>query len=595
MTNEAAIRTPTAHALALRTYIGAFADELVRAGVTEVVICPGSRSTPLSAVLYEEPGLRAWVHLDERSAAYFALGLAKGSRRAVAVVGTSGTACVNFSPAVVEAYLGNVPLLVLTTDRPAELRGIGSTQTIDQLRLFGPHVKWSEELLLPEATAAAQRYVRGIGARAVATAQAAPMGPVHLNFPFREPLLPAPREAAATQKAPTVSTTAGVRRPEAATIQRVAAELLGPKRGAIRGLMVCGGQDDPAFGAAARNLSRTLGFPLIADVLSQTRTGWDLGGLVIDNFDAFLRVPEIAAELRPEVILRFGATQISKPLATYLERNAGVRQVVIADEGVWTDPQMTATEFVFCDATAFCEDLDRALPWREESGAWINRWIEVNDVTARAIRESLAQDAKDRVTEANVFRLLERHLPEDAIVFAGNSMPVRDLDSFFPAGTKHVRFLCNRGASGIDGVTSTALGVAAVTGRPAVLVTGDISFYHDMNGLLMARQYGERMNLTVVIVNNNGGGIFSFLPQKSEGAPNYEALWGTPHGLSFRHTAELYGVNYTCSDSVEAYETALMAGIQHQGVDLIEVSTDRDENLAAHNRTWTAVAEALRQ
>jgi 2-succinyl-5-enolpyruvyl-6-hydroxy-3-cyclohexene-1-carboxylate synthase len=590
--NETTTKTPTAHAIALRTYIGAFADELVRAGVSEVVLCPGSRSTPLSAVLYEEPGLRVWIHLDERSAAYFALGLAKGSRKAVAVVGTSGTACVNFAPAVAEAYLGNVPLLVLTTDRPAELRGIGSTQTIDQLRLFGPHAKWSEEMLLPESTAAAQRYVRGVADRAVATAQAAPMGPVHLNFPFREPLLPAPRDAAAPVSTPTIRMTSSVRRPDKATIQRLADELRGPKRGAIRGLMVCGGQDDPAFGPAARSLSRVLGFPLISDVLSQTRTGWDLGGLVIDNFDAFLRVPEIAAELKPEVILRFGATQISKPLATYLERNADVRQIVIADEGMWTDPQMTASEFVFADAVAFCEDLDRALPWREESGPWINRWIAINDITARVIREELSSEQE--ISEANVYRRLSSLLPEDAIVFAGNSMPVRDLDSFFPAGTREARFLCNRGTSGIDGVTSTALGVAAATAQPAVLVIGDISFYHDMNGLLMAKQYGGRINLTIVVINNDGGGIFSFLPQKSEGVANYEALWGTPHGMTFRPVEDLYGVGYTNADSMEAYEAAVSASLRQQGVNVVEVSTNRDENLAAHNRIWAAVAGALR-
>ncbi|MGE0059147.1 MAG: 2-succinyl-5-enolpyruvyl-6-hydroxy-3-cyclohexene-1-carboxylic-acid synthase [Dehalococcoidia bacterium] len=590
--NDTATKTPTPHALTLRSYIGAFAGELVRAGVTDVVICPGSRSTPLSMVLHEEPGLRAWIHLDERSAAFFALGLAKGSRKAVAVVGTSGTACVNFAPAVVEAYLGNVPLLVLTTDRPAELRGIGSTQTIDQLRLFGPHVKWSEELLLPESTPAAQRYVRGIADRAVTTAQAAPMGPVHLNFPFREPLIPAPREDAAPAPAPTLRTTAAVRRPDRATVQRFADELRGPRRGVIRGLMVCGGQDDPAFGAAARNLSRTLGFPLISDVLSQTRTGWDLGGLVIDNFDAMLRVPEIVAELKPQVILRFGATQISKPLATYLEHNADVRQVVIADEGMWTDPQMTASEFVFCDATAFCEDLDRALPWREESGPWIMRWVSLNAAAEAVVRSECAAEAA--MTEATVFSRLPALLPERAIVYAGNSMPVRDLDSFYAAGTREVRFLCNRGASGIDGVTSSALGVAAATGRPTVLVIGDISFYHDMNGLLMAKQYGDRINLTIVVIHNDGGGIFSFLPQKTEGVANYEALWGTPHGLDFRRTAELYGLDYTRADSPDEYDDALRLSLAQRGVSIIEVRTDRDENLAAHNRIWGRVAEALR-
>lgn len=584
--------TSTPHALALRSYIGAFADELVRAGVTDVCICPGSRSTPLAMVLHEQPGLRSWLHLDERSAAFFALGLARGSRKPVALVATSGTAVVNFAPAVAEAYLGNVPLLVLTTDRPAELRGIGSTQTLDQVRLFGPHVKWSEEMLLPEATEAAQRYVRAIADRAVSTALAGPMGPVHLNFPFREPLIPAPREEAPGRTAPTVRVARARHQPDPLVIRSLATELRGPRRGVIRGLIVCGGQDDGEFAPAVRSLSRSLGFPLIADVLSQTRTGPDLGGLVIDNFDAILRVPALVAELKPEVILRFGATQVSKPLATYLERNADVRQIVVSEEGLWTDPQQTATEIIHCDPTLFCRELDTALPWREESGPWIMRWIALNAAAARATSEALAEE--QCMTEAGVFSRLARLVPAGAVVFAGNSMPVRDLDSFFPAVTKPVRVLCNRGVSGIDGVTSTALGVAAATEAPTVLVTGDISFYHDMNGLLAAQRYGERMSATIIVINNDGGGIFSFLPQKTAGLEHYEELWGTPHGLDFRHTAALYGLEYTTAQTPAAFDAAVSSSLTRPGVRIIEVKTNRDENLEHHNRLWSRIAEALR-
>jgi 2-succinyl-5-enolpyruvyl-6-hydroxy-3-cyclohexene-1-carboxylate synthase len=572
-------------------YVGAFADELVRSGVTDVVICPGSRSTPLAIVLRQQPGLRTWMHLDERSAAFFALGLSRGSRRPAAVVGTSGTAVVNFGPAVVEAYLGGVPLLVLTSDRPAELRGIGSTQTIDQTRLYGPHVKWCEEMLLPESTGTAARYVRAIADRAIATALASPIGPVHLNFPFREPLLPAPPEAT-KQAPPTVRIEPGIRRPDPAYVTQLADELRGARRGAVRGLIVAGGQDAPGFGVAVRRLSRELGFPLIADALSQARCGPELGGLVIDNFDAFLREPAVVSELQPEIILRFGATPVSKPLGQYLERYAGVRQVVVAGDGLWTDPQQSASEFVYADATAFCEDLTARFTWREESGPWINRWIQLNHVAATVTADEL--DGEMEMSEAGVFRRLSKLLAERAIVFAGNSMPVRDLDSFFPASSREYAFFCNRGASGIDGVTSAALGVAASTGRAVVLATGDISFYHDMNGLLAAQRYGDRLNATIVLINNDGGGIFSFLPQKAENVEHYEELFGTPHALDFQHAARLYGLDYTVTKTTRDFDTAVRAATLRPGVQIIEVRTDRDENLAAHNRIWDRVREAAR-
>ncbi len=582
------VTDPTAHAL--RVYVGAFADELVRAGVTDVCICPGSRSTPLAIVLKQQPGLRTWMHYDERSAAYYALGMARGYHRPVAIVATSGTAVVNFAPAVAEARFGAVPLLVLTADRPAELRGIGSTQTIDQNRLYGSNAKWSEEMLLPEATPAAERYVRAIADRAVATALSAPCGPVHLNFPFREPLVPAPPDANATSPAglpPAVSVTPTANRPTVEELAPIAAQVLDARRG----LVVCGPQDYPAFPGAALRLAEAAGYPLLADVLSQTRCG--LGdGHVIDNFDAFLRDAATAEGLAPDLVLRFGATPVSKPLSQYLERNAGVAQIVVSDEGTWTDPQQTASAMVRADATAFCETLTAALQSRIEPDlGWLNRWRAARDATAASTEASLRNEAQ--LSEPSVFQRLPALLPDEAIVFAGNSMPVRDLDSFVARDEKALRFLANRGASGIDGVTSTALGVAAATGKPVVLTIGDLSFYHDMNGLLAARRYGDELNLTIVLINNDGGGIFSFLPQQTEVPDVFEDLFGTPHGLDFRHAAALYGLDYTLAQSPADFDAAVSASVSRRGVSIVEVQTQRDENLSYHGLIWRNVREAL--
>ncbi len=587
-----ASRVESSPAVALRAYVGAFSDELVRAGLTDVCLCPGSRSTPLAIILRQQAGLRVWMHLDERSAAFFALGMARAQGRPVAVAGTSGTAVLNFAPAVAEARQGHVPLLVLTADRPPELRGIGSNQTIDQLRLYGAQVKWSEEMLLPEAGPAATRYVRAIADRAISTASAAPAGPVHLNFPFREPLIPAdPEPARETQPGPTVKVSRAQRRPRSADLETLANELaLAPK-----GLIVCGPLDKPDFPAAVTDLAQTLDWPILADVLSQVRTGPQHGDRVIENFDAFLRHRPTAESLEPEVILRFGATPISKPLSQYLEANTQSRQIIIAEDDTWLDPQQAATDFLYADPAEFCLSLGDALlaapisdnPARQE---WRGAWLEARQLTRQALDQSLAQS--DRMSESTAISRLAGLLPENAVVFAGNSMPVRDLDSFFPRSNVPFRFMANRGVSGIDGVISSALGAAAASQKPLVLIIGDISLYHDSNGLLAAQRYGDRLNATIILINNDGGGIFSFLPQVEQ-PEHFEELFGTPHGLEFGHLAAMYGLAHEITSSAPAFDAAVAKSLASPGVSLVEIRTERDTNRQGHAENWQRVADSL--
>ena len=582
----------------LRQFVGAFVDELARSGVAHVCLAPGSRSTPLALLFREHPAFRVWTHLDERSAAFFALGIAKALREPAAVLSTSGTAAVNFAPAVVEAYYARVPLLVLTADRPPELRGVGANQTIDQVRLYGPHVKWSVEMMPPEVSPEVLRYARTVACRAAAAARADAAGPVHVNFPFREPLIPtgggpaAGRDGTrslADERTPYVGVTSAPRRPEPAELASLAGEL----RSTSRGLIVCGPQDAPDFPAAVMRLADELGFPVLADALSQVRCGPHHGPLVIDSYDAFLRDESASSALVPEVVLRFGATPTSKALLLYLQRCAASRQVLVSAGG-WSDPTLTVGEALEADPRSLCGALLEALrasPPRPGLPAfdWLSRWQRAAEQTRASTQRRLAEEPG--LSEPGVFVHLADLLPAGATLFAGNSMPVRDLDACVPGSARPVRFLANRGASGIDGVVSTALGASAVSPGPLVLVIGDLSFYHDMNGLLATKRHN--LSATIVLLNNDGGGIFSFLPQAEE-AEHFEELFGAPHGLDFRPAAELYGLPYHLAGDWQDFREAVERSLSSPGVRLVEVRTDRRANARLHQELWAAVSEALR-
>ncbi len=314
-------------------------------------------------------------------------------------------------------------------------------------------------------------------------------------------------------------------------------------------------------------------------------------GRVIDSYDAFLASPECAARLEPEVILRFGGTPVSKPLAQYLQRHAAARQIVVDHPGGWSDFTFTTSDVVQVDPGAFCGALAGALAAPEAAGpgVWTAEWLRIGAATRAALRRGLAE--RPEASEPGVFAALAEELPDGATVFAGNSMPVRDLDTFFAAGRGAVRLMANRGASGIDGVVSSALGASAVVAGPLVLAIGDISFYHDMNGLLAASRFGLRA--TIVLLNNDGGGIFSFLPQATEAAEGFEELFGTPHGLDFRPVAELYGLRYERADTDAGFRAALRRSLDAPGAGVIEVRTGRAANVELHRRLLAAVGEAV--
>ena len=575
---------------AITSYVGAFVDELARAGVKHVVISPGSRSTPMAMLMASHPEWRAWVLVDERSAAFFALGMAKARREPVALLCTSGTAAANYFPAVVEAYHARVPLIVLTADRPHELRDVGAPQAIDQIGLYGSYVKWFVEMALPENSPSMLQYARTVAGRAAAVALDSPSGPVHLNFPFREPFIPSldkPKVDAAARggERPYVQVKRGTRRlgqPEVARLARIL-------RSAERGLIVCGPMDDDCFPQAVVRLAERLQFPVLADPLSQLRSGTHDKTLVIDGYDSFLRHPGVAARLQPDVVIRFGAMPVSKAFLLYMKEHSKCRYVVVDDSEGWREPTLLASDVIYADPVHLCEELVRE--WNEceyaSRNTWADEWIELNRITQEEI---LRQVSSSGLFEGRVFPELVDCLPDQALLFAGNSMPVRDMDTFFMNNHKNVRTMGNRGASGIDGVVSTALG-AGVDGPPLVLVIGDLSFYHDLNGLLAAKLY--QLNATVVVLNNDGGGIFSFLPQ-AEHRKHFETLFGTPVGLDFRHAVDMYGGTFRRVNDWEAFRTEVKTSLSKGGLTVIEVPTDREENAAKHRAIWQAVSHRIR-
>jgi 2-succinyl-5-enolpyruvyl-6-hydroxy-3-cyclohexene-1-carboxylate synthase len=569
----------------------AFVLELAAAGIRDAVICPGSRSTPLALAIRSCAAINARVLLDERSAGFFALGLARVSRRPVAIVVTSGTAVVELGPAVVEAQLSRVPLVVLTADRPAELRDRGAPQTIDQAGVFGRAAKWFAELPLFDGDPATAAHVRGVAGRAVAMAAAGPAGPVHLNLPFREPLLPDGPLASTTEDVPARPFTAvsgGRRTLDDDAIDRLVAHL-----GRFeRGLIVAGPDDDPGLPAALARLADTTGFPILADPLSGLRTGAHDRDFVITKADLLCRPGPWIDAHRPEVVIRTGAMPTSKPIVEMLARTKPELLVLDAHAG-WRESALLPATFIHADP------VDTALRYAARAGGWRGdrpydgAWLLAEQAVTEAMDGWLA--ALDEPFEGAPFPTLAASLPDGAVLWAGSSMPVRDMDTWLPSTDRALTVRSNRGANGIDGVISSALGASAAGQGPVALVVGDVSFLHDLSALAMARRQG--LTLTVVLVDNDGGGIFSFLPQATSDEPgtglpeHYEALFGTPHGTDLPAAIRALGAGYVDVTASGSLRPAIREAVASGGVTVLHLRTHRPRNLQLH-RDVAHVAQA---
>jgi 2-succinyl-5-enolpyruvyl-6-hydroxy-3-cyclohexene-1-carboxylate synthase len=567
-------------------------DELAAAGVESVCLSPGSRSTPLTVAVAEHPDIEVFSHLDERSSTFFALGRARRTGNVTAVVCTSGTAAANFHPAVLEASESRVPLLLLTADRPPELQDSGANQTTRQEHLYGDAVRSYRTLPEPEPDERKLRSLRVTAARAVRDATEVPRGPVHLNVPFRKPLEPtavpgdvpegfaddAPL-AVEGRNGPFVETTTGTRRLDEADTDRIAAAL----DDAERGLLVCGPADGPS--PAPDSLvafAEATGFPVLADPLSGYGFGEHTADVTVcGGYDSYLDGVDWPT---PEVVVRTGFSPTSKVLRTYLA-DSGARQFVVDPAGDWPEAEFAATDHVVADPSAVLSALAGATDSSGDAG-YRERFER-----AEARYWDIVGDAADESPFEGALLLdVAGRCPDPATVFVSNSMPVRDLDRFGRPREADLSVYGNRGVSGIDGITSTALGAGSATDDPLVLVTGDIAYYHDMNGLLALGRCD--VDATIVLVNNDGGGIFHILPIEDFDPP-FTEQFRTPHGLDFEPTKDLYDLSFERADGREAFADAFEASVGSVGTTIIEVGTDSETSHRFRERLHERVCETI--
>lgn len=560
----------------LTEYVHSIVQAFLQAGVNDIVISPGSRSTPLAYAFSLTKEFNTYMQIDERSAGFFALGMAKAKQSPVLLLCTSGTAAANYFPSIVEASYARIPLIVLTADRPHELREVGAPQAIDQVQLYGKHVKWSVDLPLADDHKETIPFIVRHTGRAIAHAKAAPMGPVHMNIPFREPLLldfDYQIEASTFQKS--LPGTIVASQTNMNFVEQTIAQ-------ASRGLLIVGelsaDTDKNEFWAFAKSIQ----WPVLADSLSQLRTGVpkECQHLLIDQYDALLKSEHFKQSIVPDVVIRFGAQPVSKPLSLFLKDVQPEIYIAVDEDPLFRDSLGVVTHHVHSEAQALWKELSNI----QENEA-LPKWTEANTIATKHVERYI----NEQHDEGALAGLLFKHLPDGSDLISGSSMPIRDVDTFFNQTDKDISIYANRGTNGIDGVVSTALGIQQARKRPATLLIGDISFLHDSNGLLVTRFH--ETDLTIVVMNNDGGGIFSYLPQSTE-ETYFEKLFGTPTGLTFDSIATMYEAEYFAVESKEDFTKALTTPKQ-KDLRIIEVKTNRQQNVLKHRQLWNGITEEL--
>jgi 2-succinyl-5-enolpyruvyl-6-hydroxy-3-cyclohexene-1-carboxylate synthase len=571
----------------------AFAEELARSGLRHAVVSPGSRSTPLAVALWRQAEIEVTTIVDERSAGFFALGAAQASGEPVALLCTSGTAAANYHPAVIEADESGLPLVVLSADRPPELRGIGAGQTVDQIKLFGSSVRWFCEVGTHEANDGGLLHYRSVACRALAAARGETRpGPVHLNLPWREPLAPVPVEGAVTatdplalrgrEGRPLTAVTRIDLEPSAFLLE----EMAGHIGDAISGVIVAGRQLDPELREPLAHLARVAGFPILAEPTSQLRCGPHDRSHVVAAYDLLLRDERFARSVVPDLILRFGAMPTSKPLRAWIEAS-DADQIVIDPYGGWNEPTRRAAAILRADPTELAQGWAARLEGLEGRERPLpDRWLEAEAAAQAVLEEELGSEAP--VSEPALHRALGRAHCDGDLIYTASSMPIRDQEAFLSPSETDAAFLCNRGANGIDGLLSSGIGAAHAGGRPTTIVSGDLGLLHDIGGLAALRDVSTPVR--IVVIDNDGGGIFHFLPQeKALPGSEFEALLGTPRSISPEKAAALFDLPHHRLTTLADLPAALAAGTS-----LIEVKTDRQGNAELHKELTQRVHAALR-
>lgn len=574
---------------------------LADAGVTDVVLSPGSRSTPFMLAADGEPRLRCHDSIDERAAAFFALGLARVTGRPAVLLCTSGTAGAHYFPAVIEASLANLPLVVVTADRPFELQDAGAAQTIDQVKLFGDHVRRFYELGSPDAAPSALAGLRRLAAQAVHFAMAPVPGPVHLNVRARKPLEPRPAESdderalaervAALMGRPLVVAHPPVSHPGPAAVSAIASRC----RERERGLIVLGPAPLSHGGLlpVVEELSRRTGYPVLAEATSQLRfAGGDM--VRCDGFDAALRSPGFRRWARPDVVIQVGGAPVSSGWERFTAEHEGVMRVVVAPHA-WHDPDSTATDLLLGDVALSLRALADAVgDGGDRRTGWAEQWREADAAVWAAVDAELGSASGDELSEGEAVRAVVERLPSGSLFMVGNSLPIREVDTFCPSGMAEVGVLSQRGANGIDGLVAGAAGSAVAAGDRAVtLLLGDVSLLHDLTGLALG--VGVEVPFVVVVVQNNGGRIFEQLPLASVPgvAPSTMAHVTTPHRAVLEHAALLWGHRYAAAASRAELAKALEEAYAQPGCTVVEAVVPPHGAAAQHVRVFAAVDEAL--
>ena len=571
--------TPGDTPRANRLWANLIVEELARCGVDFFCVAPGSRSTPIIAALAANEKAESLVHFDERGTAFAALGYARATGRPAAWITTSGTAVANGLPAVVEAATDGVPMILLTADRPSELRQTGANQTIDQPDIFGDYVRWRFDLPAPQEGVDPAMVLTTVD-QAVYRARRAPSGPVHLNLMFREPFVSEPEDREEGSSAPERWTKSGepytryaATRPavDLGEIEHLWESL----RMVERGLVVAGRLPSRQQGEAVLRLAESLGWPLLPDVSSQVRLGARSENLV-PYYDTLLAGETFKEAHAPEAVLHFGGRSVSKRLEQFLSRSRPDPYVVVRENPFRLDPGHRVTHSVEAGVPGFCVALAKVAGGEARAdSSWMRSWREASDSVGRYLDSAFAETKE--LNEPFVARLVSRHLPDEHGLVVASSMPIRDLDTFAAADEAAVPVAANRGASGIDGTVATAAGFARGFGRPLTLLIGDLALLHDLNSLAMVRD----LPVVVVVLNNDGGAIFSFLPVARHKA-FFEPYFGTPQGVSFEHAAAMFGLGYERPSSTTEFVETYRVACERGAPTLIEVNTDREENVALH-------------
>lgn len=559
------------------TFATTLVDEWVHQGVTDVAVCPGSRSTPLAVAVAAHDGLRVHMHHDERSAGFMAVGFGLATGRPMPVICTSGTAAVELHPAVVEAHHACVPLLVVTADRPPELQGVGAPQTIDQERLYGPVVRWAASPGPPDDQG--RSWWRRLAADSVASTVGIVPGPCHLNLAFREPLIgpiggvPGRTDDLARPAPPVWGVTDE-------TMARILPAF------SQRGVIVCGVRTvvDDDDRAAVCELADALGWPVLADHLSGMRVDHRA---VVTSFDPLLRVASVAEELVPQCVVHLGGLLSSRVTNEWLARSGAIH-LGFDRHGIVPDPDHVMVHSLHAPIAETCRTITKLMAARPgATDEWLAAWTQHESTARAAVDVTVADQGWNEVKVATL--VIDDLAPGSSLVVS-SSMPVRDLEWYVPAADG-VRVLANRGANGIDGVVSTAVG-AALDGAPTALLIGDVAFLHDVNGLLGLA--ARPVDLLIVVVDNDGGGIFSFLPQADAlDTDRFEQLFGTPHGLDLVAVSRAHGVPAERIDSADGVSSAIETWRAEGGARVIVVDSDRDRNRAVHAAINVAVADAV--